>query len=222
MQSDSLDPLRGELERYVGRADNEGEATTECLDDDTIAALAEGTLAPAARAAAMPHLASCHRCRRAVASVARALADPVVAREVSAIDRGGRRRFLRIAVPLAAAAVLLLFLGPWPRNGWIHRGTVGSGQGTPVALTPSGPVSAARVLQWTRVAEADRYRATLFDAEGRLLYETEVTDTLVALPDSIVLRPGPPYLWKVEARIGWNRWSASDLTRFSIAGGTPP
>jgi len=219
---DPLDALRRELVAGAGLPEADGAVTPDCLDEDTIAALAEGSLSPEARATALPHLAQCARCRRAVASIARALADPMVASEVSALEPSSRRRWLRIAVPVAAAALLLLFLSPWRNDGWMHRGPVGTGQGTPVPVTPMGAVLTAPALQWTRVAEADRYRATLFDAEGHVLYEVEVTDTLVALPDSIVLRSGSPYLWKVEARIGWNRWAASDLTRFSVAGGSAP
>jgi len=54
-----------------------------------------------------------------------------------------------------------------------------------------------------------------------VLFETQLADTLAALPDSILLDPGRPYLWKVEARTGWQRWSASGLVEFSIAGGAP-
>src|SRR5439155_5160087 len=82
--------------------------TPDCLSDDMIAALADGSLTPKLRADILPHVGSCPRCRAAVASVARALADPTVARELSVSARG--RRWYRLAVPLAAAAVLLLLL----------------------------------------------------------------------------------------------------------------
>jgi hypothetical protein len=62
---------------------------------------------------------------------------------------------------------------------------------------------------------------TLFDAQGEVLYETEVNDTTAALPDSVRLIPERPYLWKVQARTGWDRWSASDLVEFTIARGPP-
>jgi len=57
----------------------------------------------------------------------------------------------------------------------------------------------------------------LFDAAGRVVYETQLTDTVATLPDSVTLAAGPPYLWKVEARAGWDRWWGSELVRFSIA-----
>src|SRR6267378_4262852 len=110
---DPLDPLRRVLARHAAGAPEE--PTLKCLDDDTLAALAEGSLDAAARAATLGHVASCPRCRSIVASVARALADPGVAREVASPGRAGRRRFYQIALPAAAAAVLLVLA--WPRHG---------------------------------------------------------------------------------------------------------
>jgi len=218
---DPLDPLRQELTLHAAGAPEE--PTLECLDDDTLAALAEGSLDAAARATALGHVASCPRCRGIVASVARALADPGVAREVASPGGAGRRRLYQIALPLAAAAVLLVLA--WPKltdeGGSSHRAPPGPSQMTPLPLSPLGTVADARTLQWASVAGADRYRVTLFDGGGRVLFETQLADTLAALPDSILLDPGRPYLWKVEARTGWQRWSASGLVEFSIAGGPP-
>src|SRR2546426_348130 len=132
---DVTDPERLD---FIGRALDTritGEfATRACLDDQTIAALAAGTLAAADRASALSHVAGCARCRETPASVARAL----------------------------------------------------------------------------------------FDAGGRVLYESQLRDTTVALPDTVRLAAGQSYLWKVEARTGWGRWVASDLVEFSIARGPPP
>lgn len=218
---DPLDPLRRALLPHHGGAPEE--PTLECLDDDTLAALAEGSLDAASRATALGHVASCSRCRGIVASVARALADPGVAREVASPGGAGRRRFYQIALPTAAAAVLLVLA--WPRHAdeggsSPHRSPPGA-TAVPVQRSPVGVVAQAETLQWTPVAGADRYRVTLFDSGGRVLFETQLAETLAALPDSIVLAPGRPYLWKVEARTGWQRWSASELVEFSIAGGPP-
>lgn len=195
--------------------------TPECLDDDTIAALAEGSLDAAAHQAVLPHLAGCARCRGAVASVARALSDVAVAREAASVEAGRRRRFYKVVLPAAAAAILLVVM--WPRlveEGRPHRAPPSAVQ-TPVPVSPIGAVADAPVLRWTRVPGADRYRLTLFDARGQVLYETQLGDSVVGLPDSIVLAPGRSYLWKVEARTGWDRWSASPLVQFSIARGPP-
>ncbi len=58
---------------------------------------------------------------------------------------------------------------------------------------------------------------TVFDATGGVVYATELADTVVAFPDSVALIPGDSYLWKVDARTGFDRWAASELAEFSIA-----
>ena len=211
------DPL--ELLRH--RLDASTRETPECLDDATLAALAEGALDAAARTAVLPHLATCPRCRGVVASVARSLGDSAVAREVAALDGRDRRRWLRLGLPAAAAAILLAVALPrWVedmRGG--HRGPPIPGANAPHPVAPVGTVADAAALRWTAVAGANRYRVTVFDASGRVLYEMRVADTVVTVPDSVTLAPGKPYLWMVEARVGWDRWSASELVRFSIGPG---
>ena len=192
--------------------------TPQCLDDDTIAAVAEGGLEARARSEAVAHLATCPRCRRAVASVVTLLSDSDVAREVNSINRSGRRRFVRIFVPAAAAAVLLVAIGlsrRFENDGSGHRGPPKPAT-APVPVSPVGTVANARVLQWTSIPGADRYRVTVSDAGGRVLYETQVGDTAVTLPDSIKFVSGRSYVWIVEARTGIDRWSTSRLVEFSI------
>ena len=214
MPDESLEELRRVLDTRV-RSET---LTPDCLQDDVIAALADGSLAPDVRASILPHVASCPRCRGAVASVARALADPAVARELSVSPRG-RRRY-RIAVPLAAAAVLLLLLAsPGDDRSPLHRGPPPPPPATtPIPRSPVGTVAAVNALRWSPVAGADRYRVTVFDATGGVVYATEVSDTVVAFPDSVALVPGDSYLWKVDARTGFDRWAASELAEFTIAG----
>jgi hypothetical protein len=83
-------------------------------------------------------------------------------------------------------------------------------------VTPQGAVADVAELRWTPVEGADRYRVTVFDAEGRVVYEVEPVAAVAPLPDSVELTPGRRYLWKVEARVGFDRWVASDLVGFSI------
>jgi len=190
--------------------------TARCLDEDTVAALADGTLDDGSRAAAFPHLAECPRCRGAVASVARALGDPSLARELAALP-GGRRRLFQIGIPAAAAAIVLLVAMPRPNDDVTsHRAPTITAVSSPVPMSPVGIVAGAAILRWSSVSGADRYRTTLFDDAGAVVYETQTPDTVVALPDSVHLTPSRSYLWKVEARTGWGRWSASDLIEFSI------
>ena len=188
-----------------------------CLDDETIAALAEGSLGAADRDKAMAHVADCARCRRTVSSVARALTDPAVSREVRATARP-RLRLLTIASGLAAAAIVAVVALPWRSadDPSTHRAPTITAAASPVLTAPVGVVANARVLRWTGVAAADRYRVTLFDATGGVVYETQTSDTAAALPNSVLLERGRGYFWKVEARTSFNRWSASDLVEFSI------
>ncbi len=218
---ESIDLLRRALALHA--AGTATSRTPECLDDGVIAALADGSLDVQARAAALPHLASCSRCRGAVASVARALADSGVARERRAIEGAGRRWLVRIAAPLAAAAALLLLAWPTHREnlGLPHRAPTITAAVAPAPISPLGVVAGAKVLRWTVTDGAERYRVTLFDAAGGVRYESVLADTEVTVPDSIAFIPGQRYLWKVEARTGFDRWSASDLVEFSIAGEAP-
>ena len=202
------------LRHVIDRGAN---ATSQCLDDETIAALAEGTRDAPLRAAALPHLAECARCRAAVASVTRALADPAVASAMATLG-GGRRRALTIAIQIAAAAVLLVVA--LPRVGSdrspAHRAPTISAVSSPALLSPVGVVAAAPILRWSSVAGTDRYRTTLFDAVGAVVYETQTSDTVIAIPDSVRLAADRSYFWKVEARMGFGRWSSSELIQFSI------
>jgi hypothetical protein len=219
MNDDSFEELRRVLATRV-RSDA---VTPECLDDHVIAALADGSIDPSLRRAVLPHLASCVRCRTTVASVAGALADPTVGNAVAAADRGPWRLY-RVAVPLAAAAVLLLLLRSPAADdgtGGGHRGGDGSDALAPVPVAPVGSVAAAPTLVWTSVAGADGYRVTLFDAAGHVAYEARAADTAATLPDSIILVAGRPYLWKVAARTGFDRWVTSRLVEFSVAARPP-
>ncbi len=201
--------------------------TPDCLDEDTLAALAEGDLDTESRAAALPHLAACTRCRSMVASVARALADPRVAREVRAAEADGRRRGHRrgwVAAGVAAAAVLLLFAWPtqFQEETLPHRAPPITAAPAPQAVFPEGPVAEAPSLRWTPVSGADRYRIALFDARGMVLYEAELAGTVATLPDSARPVAGETYWWQVEARVGFDRWVASDLIEFSVTRGPSP
>lgn len=191
--------------------------TAECLDHETIAALAEGSLDAAARDVAMAHIAGCARCRGAVSSVAHALKDPAVSREVKATARP-RLRLLTIASGIAAAAIVAFVALPWrgADDASTHRAPTITAAASPILMAPVGVVADARTLRWRGVSGADRYRVTLFDASGGVLSEALTADTASAIPARVSLERGRSYFWKVEARTGFNRWASSDLVEFSV------
>ena len=213
---DRLDRLRGFFQT--------GEtpiAKPDCLDEHTVAALADGSLAAESRARALGHVATCALCRRAVASVSEALADGPITREIEIVERRRRRAGSRllVAAPLAAAAtVLLLLWSPADDRPPVHRGSPPPAPAiAPVPRSPVGAVAAVDDFRWSLVTGADRYRVTVFDATGNEVYAAEGSDTVIAFPDSIVLVPGAAYLWRVEARTGFDRWTASELAEFRVA-----
>ncbi len=190
-----------------------------CLSEDTTAALSEGSLDAAARAPALAHLADCAACRLAVASVTRVLMNKEVERAAVGADPR-QRRWRLAAIPVAAAALLVVLLWSRPMDdGAPHRAPAITTVRAPTPLAPAGAVSPPATLMWTAVPLADRYRVTVFDASGDVVFETQVADTLARLPDAFRVVPGQPYLWKVEARIGFDRWVSSDLTPFTVGPG---
>ena len=212
-----LDRLRGHFhtgETPVPRPD--------CLDADTVAALADGTLDAARRGRALGHVATCALCRRAVASVAEALADGPITHEVEIIE--GRRRRLRgqllkVVTPLAAAAALVLLLLPRHDNHPLVstlRGPLKADTDAPAPIGPRATAARPDRFVWTAVAHAQRYRLRLYDAEGGVLWTDETSDTAAALPKSVKLSPRSRYFWKVEAQTESGRWSGSELVEFGV------
>jgi hypothetical protein len=193
--------------------------TAACLDDDVIAALADGSVDASERAAALSHVADCTRCSALLGSVARAIADPAVSREVSRVAVPSRRR-LYLAIPIAAAAVLALWIMPrgTDRAGDRHRDPVPIAAPIPTPVEPAGTVAQAVSFRWRSVAGARQYRVILFNQRGDVLFESQTADTSAPLPRNITIVAGRAYLWKVEARLGFDRSIASDLQEFTVAG----
>ena len=201
------------------------ERQSACLTEDVLVSFADGRLGDAERFAATQHVSTCRHCQHELGSLVRALKDPDVER---AARSGGRMR-LRLAgmlVPLAAAAALIIvFVVPERQRSRVpekvHRAPVLASGPAPVGVSPVGPVSRVVELQWSIVPNAETYRVTLFDADGRVLYETQANGTSTFLPDSLKFAPAQRYLWQVQARIGFNRWVASDLVEFRIVRSQP-
>ncbi len=180
------------------------------LQPDEIAAYVDGAAVGDARALVERHLAICAECRAEVA-------------EVSQIVRtmpGGRRPSWRVLVPAAAAAVLIVMwaapLRDSPPAAAVHRDETVTTTVAPRPNAPAGVVDRATALRWTGVPGAMRYRVRLFAPDGTMIWERETSDTIAALPDSVMPRAGRAHYWKVEAHTGFDRWVSSELTEFTV------
>jgi hypothetical protein len=209
------------------RSDPWGElaASPSCLTEGEIAAVSEG-VAVQEHERWVAHLAECAACRGRFAELTRILRDPVVAAEVERLegDLGyaaplQRRRYLTVAAGLAAAALAGVLLrpaavpppaAPDEAVSSAHRESAITTTVAPRILGPDGTASHVDSLVWTRVPNAARYRLRIFDLEGTLVWDVQTSDT--ALPIAAHLRgdTATTYLWKVEARTGWDRWASSD------------
>jgi anti-sigma factor RsiW len=212
---------------------------TECLDELTIAAAVDGELTAEDRPVVIGHLADCRRCRGRVASVDRLLRDPNVATALGDVDAprgasrglaGSRGRWVGGTAALAglAAALLLVVARPDDRRDDPPAGVVPLGApvyreqpvtttGAPRLIAPTGMVPSADTLRWTSVPKADRYRVTVFDRDGAVAVEEETRDTMLVLRAPLGAASDRLYLWRVEARTGWDRWVESALVEFSIS-----
>ena len=181
------------------------------LSPGDVAAYVDGALPPPARSRVEGHLADCHACRTEIVAVAR-------------VVRARHRRHWYVPIGLAAAAALVLLI--WPRSGEEtatppnYREPVVTTTVAPVIIAPRGPTTAPRRLVWSSVPHADRYRMTLYDATGAVLWESQTNDTTATIPATIGLEPGS-YFLQVAAQTGWNRWVASDLIDFSWRSSRP-
>ena len=216
--------LRHAVRELRAQASGAGPSTDQCLDEFAIIDLAEGAVDGWRRAQLVAHVAACPRCRNEVAAVSRLLAQPAIKDESAKVTpspwRSRKVRVAGIGAGLAAAAVLLLFVaGPSDVEGPStvpHRGPVLTVSVPPAALAPAGVVGSPTRLVWTSVPRADRYEVTVLGSEGSIVWEALTPDTSVAIPNSLMLRAGSPYFWKVRARTGFDRWAESDLVEFTL------
>ena len=179
---------------------------------DDLAAYLDRRLDSAARAEVEAHVAWCDECRAEL-------------REVSAILRtdGAKRRRLAWIGPAVAAAAAIVLLVAYPRGPSApddtpaHRDVPGAVDPAPILTSPVPDAEDpdGRILRWTRVERADRYRVTVFDTAGTVLWRAVTPDTSVSLPDAAGLVPGTSYLWRVDARVGVDRWVESKLEPLS-------
>ena len=167
------------------------------------------------RARVLTHLAACGECRSAYADLVRLEPESIPAggddlnvfvhRGIGAYDSRNapaqsKRRWLWAAVPLAAAAMVILAINvrqadaPFNAPSADVRGTAITAQ------APAGLVDRVTEFRWTSSFDASRYRVSVRDAQDRevLARETASADRLVL--DLPLALPAGRYAWLVEAR----------------------
>ena len=195
---------------------------TPCLDELTIASLVDGTIDDASRATATRHLGTCAACREQLADVSDALRDPAIAGALSAGSVAPSRRNTPARAALigsiAAGLVVAMIGRAWQTRdpSPTLRDERNALSAAPAPLAPRGMVRAVDRFSWSRVPRADRYRITVFGADGTVVWEAETPDTAIAPPSPSRLRAQTQYLWRVEARIEFERWAGSRLTSFEV------
>jgi hypothetical protein len=133
------------------------------------------------------HLAVCSTCREELIDAKEVLRTP-------------RRSKWTVLGPAAAAVAAVVLLVTWPQgpappaSQTMHRESPSEAMVTPVPISPIGPVSAIEDFRWEGLPGADRYRVTLFDAEGSVLWKPLTERSEIALPDSVSLESGRPVI----------------------------
>jgi tRNA A-37 threonylcarbamoyl transferase component Bud32 len=160
-----------------------------CLDDDAIAALLEGALADAARAAAFEHLAACAACRQLVSELGRSL--PLPEPEGSAPTLPAVPSPTAPATPRALAApraepaqdpLLGRQLGNFRVTGFIGAGAMGAVYAGEHTLL--GHRVAIKVMQLDALGPERRQQAIArFVTEARALTEIKDTAHVIQLHD---------------------------------------
>ncbi len=197
--------------------------------DDVIRRYVTDGLAPEEIEAFEAHLLTCGTCQTEL-RLALAIQDELgrqrrAPSRIAAGSHRSTRRWLGAAGTAVAAAAALWFVvvypgGPGEQPGSTeHRAPMEAGEeaALPVPIAPVGITEAVTEVLWGRVTGADRYRVTLFDDAGDILWELEARDTTVLLPESVELTAGVSYFWKVDARVGFERWLKSDVVEFRLA-----
>lgn len=69
---------------------------------------------------------------------------------------------------------------------------------------------------WKSLNDAEQYHLTLFDEEGKIIIETNVTDSFFTLPSSVAMTDGAWYSWKIVAKTP-NGIVNSTMTDFRLA-----
>lgn len=161
------------------------------------------------------HLASCAECREELAEVRRLR------------PRHGRQWAL-LLVPAAAAAALLAIV--LPRQTSAPRVVIDSAEVPVASDIRAGPAANAPleivsplpsteiapgpgVFSWRSAGPSASYTFTLQEANGRVVWNSTVPDTVAILPDSVALGAGRTWFWSVDALLPDGRSRSTGVKR---------
>lgn len=201
-------------------ANVEAGITPDCLDEVSQAELADGKMPVDRSSEAVEHLAQCGYCRSQVGSLMLALADDEIRSAIPDSRRAaGTARYVAWAGLAAAAVAAVIWVGITrapgdPLSG--HRGPTLTGAAAPVAIEPVGAAATADLFQWRTVPGADRYEVVVLDGQGRLVWSEQTRDTVLPFSGPL-LESGRPFFWQLRARVGFGRWTDSDMIEFQIS-----
>lgn len=180
------------------------------LSPAIIAAYLAHEASPEERHSALEHLVACSECRRDM--------DEALA---LGTERPSRR-WAPVAIPAAAAAIVLFLLVPGVRQAprpAAFRGPTAEGVRQFAAVTPAdrAVVAADSVLfVWRSEGSGAHYVITLTDANGDVVWTAPTPDTTLALPRTLELKPGHRYYWYVDALLENARSSTTGVREFGV------
>lgn len=183
-----------------------------------VSAYLDRTLSDGDRNRVEAHLADCNECRQEVVDLSRLM-------------RSHRPRHpvrWMIAAGLAATLAIMLGLPGGPERRPLGDSTKPIERGTPAeessrlsAWAPAGPSPVDRdslIISWGPAQGSGvQYRVTLSDADGRVLWTSSTSDTMLRPPPSLTLPGGRTYYWYTDALLPDGRSLTTGVQEFRMA-----
>lgn len=192
-----------------------GERESGHASIDDLAAFLNGGLSAASRRLIAGHLDRCDQCRHELAVAASTL-----------LEHESPKRRLRWLIPAAAAAAAAVFatllvvpfdaVSP-PGGGPVQRADPSEGIPTFQIVAPREGVTATEPVRfvWHAPAPEASYELTLTDQAGDVVWTSRTLDTLVVLPESVVLGEGR-YYWVVDALLDRAQEATTGVHEFRL------
>ena len=180
------------------------------LSPELIAAYLAAQASPAERELVQEHMLGCEQCRHDVAEAA----------ELGTEQKP--RRWIRIAVPAAAAALLLFTLnpgqGPAPDESALRGPGIEGVQHFAAVLPLDGAAVSIDSVEfvWESEGSEVHYVLTLTDESGDVVWTGATRDTILAPPREAGLRSDRHYFWYVDALLEGAESSTTGVREFSL------